>query len=219
MKQAFCSWSGGKDSVLAYYLATRSGLNISCLLNVVEDDGEYSCTHGLPVTLLQAQAQLVGVPMVHLKTNGIKYEEDLRALLRSFKQKGFEVGVFGNGDIKPQWIGGVCREEGLDPRFPLHSIDKEKVLRNLVVLGFETIVVAARADLLGPEWLGRRVDEDFIKAWGEMKRKNGIGPADESGLYHTLVIDGPIFKRKLEIIESKSVLRHGYWFLDIQKVA
>ena len=39
MEQAFASWSGGKDGCMALYLASKGGLNIRYLLNMVTEDG------------------------------------------------------------------------------------------------------------------------------------------------------------------------------------
>jgi len=39
----------------------------------------------------------------------------------------------------------------------------------------------------------------------------------EAGEYHTLVVDGPLFKKRIEILESSKVQRKGYYFLDISK--
>jgi len=219
LKKAFCSWSGGKDSCLAYYLAQQEGITFSYLFNVLDEDGETSCTHGLPASLMRLQAKLAGIPLVQLKTNGIRYEEDLRKQLHEFKDQGINTGVYGNGDISPIWIGGVSKEEGLDPVFPLKDIHKTEVLNKLIVLGFKTIVVTARADLLGQQWLGKEVDEQFIIDWEQLKKKHNITPDQEAGLYHTLVLAGPIFKGQLEIVKTEKVLRNGYWFLDVRAVA
>ncbi len=38
----------------------------------------------------------------------------------------------------------------------------------------------------------------------------------EIGEYHTFVLDGPIFHKKIEITKSEVVLNAGLWSLDIQ---
>jgi diphthamide synthase (EF-2-diphthine--ammonia ligase) len=45
---------------------------------------------------------------------------------------------------------------------------------------------------------------------------NKITPCGEAGEYHTLVIDGPLFKKELEIISAEKILRDEHWFLDIK---
>jgi len=215
MNKAFVSWSGGKDSCLSYCRALASGLKVCCLVNILTADGKYSCTHGLPASFLQAQSQAIGIPLVQLQTSGEKYEADFKKLLRNFKQKGIEGGVFGNGDVEHQWIDRVCREVGIIPHFPLDELSKDTILSEFITLGFEAIVVTTKADALGEEWLGRKMGLDFLKQLDELGKIKNITPGSKVGVYHTAVIDGPIFKKRLEIVSSERVLRDGYWFLNI----
>ena len=48
----------------------------------------------------------------------------------------------------------------------------------------------------------------------EYLKKKNIDICGENGEYHTLVTSGPIFKRRIRLIESKTVVRDDYWFLD-----
>ena len=43
----------------------------------------------------------------------------------------------------------------------------------------------------------------------------GVDACGEGGEYHTLVVDGPIFKKRLGIIESNIILKDEYGFLNI----
>jgi uncharacterized protein (TIGR00290 family) len=80
--------------------------------------------------------------------------------------------------------------------------------------GFKAVVVATQANLLGEEWLGRTLDKRFLK---EIKHLDSVDICGENGEYHTLVVDGPIFKQRIEIKEAQKILRGGYWFLDIRE--
>ena len=51
----------------------------------------------------------------------------------------------------------------------------------------------------------------------ELKETKEITPCGEAGEYHTLVIDGPMFNQRVEILETNKVLREGRWFLEILK--
>ena len=88
-------------------------------------------------------------------------------------------------------------------------------MRDFIDLGFEAVVVATRADLLGEEWLGRKVDMDFIRHLERLRETKNITPCGEAGEYHTFVTDGPLFRQRIEILESKKVLRDEHWFLEI----
>jgi uncharacterized protein (TIGR00290 family) len=138
-------------------------------------------------------------------------------MLRTLKQEGITGGVFGDIDFNPhrEWLDRVCGDAGITPHFPLWLQNQNKIMNDFIELGFETVVVATKADLLGREWLGRKVDLAFIKDLAALGKN--ITPCGEAGEYHTLVIDGPMFKQRLEILEAAKVLRDGRWFFEIQK--
>ena len=70
-------------------------------------------------------------------------------------------------------------------------------------------------DLLDETFVGRRIYKRYL----EDVTHKGIDVCGEHGEYHTLVTDGPIFKRRMVLQESQRVLRDGYCFLDIRKYA
>jgi len=217
MHQVFVSWSGGKDSCLACYRAIASGLKVSCLANTVSEDGKRSFSHGLSAEVIKVQSQAMGIPLVQRPTNSTNYEAEFKNMLRAFKQEGIEGGVFGDIDFEEhwQWIDRVCREVAITPHLPLWGERQEKVLRDFINAGFEAIIIAAKAELFGEEWLGQKVDLDFIKHLKQLREKKDITLCGEAGEYHTLVVDGPLFKKRVEITESKKVLRNERWFLEI----
>jgi uncharacterized protein (TIGR00290 family) len=81
--------------------------------------------------------------------------------------------------------------------------------------GFVSVVVAVKPDKLGKEWLGRTIDRQFLK---EITELGDISLTGEAGEFHSLVIDGPIFKKRLEIIEAEKEFRDDRWFYAIKKV-
>lgn len=219
MHRVFTSWSGGKDSCFACYRAIASGLKVGYLLNMITEDGKRSWTHGQSPELLQAQSQAIGIPLVQRQTTMDSYETEFKNALLSLKQDGVTGGVFGDIDIEEhrQWVDRVCREVDITPHLPLWGESQERILRDFIASGFEAIIVVAKADLFGEEWLGRKVDLDFLAHLDELKRTNDIQLCGEAGEYHTFVTDGPLFNQRIEILETNKVLREGYWFLEILK--
>ena len=219
MHRVFASWSGGKDSCFACYQAKVSRLEVRYLVNMVTEDGKRSWTHGLSTELLQMQSQAVGIPLIQRRTTMADYEVKFKDTLLALKQGGIEGGVFGDIDLEQhrQWIEGVCQQADITPHLPLWGQSQKKILSDFIALGLEAVVVVARADLFGEEWLGRRIDLDFLSHLSELKRTNDIQLCGEAGEYHTFVTDGPLFKQRIEILETSKVLREGRWFLEILK--
>ena len=219
MHQVFTSWSGGKDCCLACYRASASGLKVCYLANMVTEDGKRSWTHGLSSELLQVQSQAIGIPLIQRRTTRADYEAEFKDMLLALKQEGVSGGVFGDIDLNEhrQWIERVCQQVEMTPYLPLWGQSQKTVLNDFIGLGFEAIVVAAKADLFGEEWLGRKVDLDFIDYLVELRETEDFTLCGESGEYHTFVTDGPIFNQRVEILETNKVLRENHWFLEILK--
>ena len=220
MKQAFVSWSGGKDCCLAFYQAIASGLKIRYLANMLTGDGTHSRTHGLSAEVLRSQSQAIGIPLFQSKATWDTYENEFKKMLGSFKRKGICDGVFGDIDLDEhrEWVERVCRTVNITPHLPLWGKEQDEILRYFISLGFEAVVIATKADLLGEEWLGKTIDIDFIDQLTELQKTKNITPCGEAGEYHTLVTNGPIFQKRMEILGTRKLLKDEHWFLQILKV-
>ncbi len=219
MHQFFTSWSGGKDSCHACYRAVVSGLKVGYLANMITDDGKRSRSHGQAPELLQAQSRAIGIPLVQRRATWGNYEAEFKDMVIAFKREGVMGGIFGDIDIEEhrQWVERICHEVDIMPYQPLWGQSQDKIMRDFINLGFEAIVIATRSDMLGEEWLGRRVDLDFLEQLDKLRETKDITPCGEAGEYHTLVINGPLFNQRVEILETNKVLREEHWFLEILK--
>jgi len=65
---------------------------------------------------------------------------------------------------------------------------------------------------MGEKWLGQEIDSDFLE---RIKHMPAITPCGENGEYHTYVYDGPIFKKRVVIFDTRKTLRNGHWYLEI----
>jgi len=212
--KAFVSWSGGKETSLACYRAMQKGFEIRCLLNMVSEDGEYSRSHGIGADLLRAQAEAIGSPIVQRKTTWNTYEEEFKKAALDLKKEGIEAGVFGDIDVQEHrdWVERVCNEVGINALLPLWKGERVELLKEFIQTGFKAIIVATNSDFLGKEWLGREINGEFIEG---LKAIGDVDLCGERGEYHTFVYDGPIFKKSVEFIIGKKVLKDKHWFLEL----
>ena len=88
------SWSGGKDSYLAYHLAKEFGHEIRYAIHMnIEDESFY---HG-PEELIYAQtSNCLGLKLFVARTTWSSYERDFKNILRQLKLLGVEGVVFGD---------------------------------------------------------------------------------------------------------------------------
>lgn len=214
------SWSGGKDSCLACYKAMVNGYKIEYLLNFISKEHKRGCFHGIESGLLKAQAALIGIPLVQKEVSPDmkKYEEEFKEAVRELKAKGARKMVFGDIylDEHKDWVERVCNDIKIGPLEPLWGMPADRIIEDFISLGFKAIVVSCQAKLFTKDFIGRYIDKDFL---AELKER-GICPCGENGEFHTLVVDGPIFKKRIEILESETVFKKGFWeyyFLDIRQ--
>lgn len=212
------SWSGGKDSCLAYYKAIKKGYDVKRLLNFVSREYGRCCFHGIQRDLIKLQAELIGIPLVQKEVTADmkEYEKEFKEAVLEFKD--IESMVFGDIylDEHKDWVERVCKDIGIMPIEPLWNVPAIDVAEEFVDLGFKSIVVSCQADKFEKDFVGRIIDKELIN---ELQEKN-ICPCGENGEFHTFVVDGPIFKRRIKILESEPVLRESfwkYWFLDIKE--
>ena len=214
--KAVVSWSGGKDGCYACYLAPSLGYQVSSLLTMVSRQFRRSGGHGIEARLMRRQAEATGIRMLQQEYAADNYEEMFKSALRELRGKGVQALV--TGDIYLQehrdWVERVAGEVGLEAVLPLWRMKPGEVTRGFIGAGFEALVVATQADQLGEEWLGRRVDAKFIS---ELMALGRVDPEGERGEFHTFVLDGPLFKKRIEVLETGRVLRDGRWFLDIPR--
>lgn len=216
MQKVFASWSGGKDCCLALHRALAEGLDVRYLTNTVTADGLRSCSHGMVAPVIKIQAQALGIPIVQQPTTGENYREQFVKMLQAFQGEGITGGVFGDIDFNPhrEWIEGVCTETGMMPHLPLWGEDQYKLMLEFIETGFTAVIVAVKKDFFSKEMLGTIIDRRFLDSLGK-----NITPCGEAGEYHTLVIDGPIFQKRLVLAETAKVTRGEHHFLEISSAA
>jgi diphthine-ammonia ligase len=209
----FCSWSGGKDSCLALFRALGSGLRPTVLLTMLTETGERSRSHGLPVTLLEEQAERLGMRPVTVCTSWDDYEKNFLDAARRFRREGISAGIFGDIDLEQhrEWVERVCAKEGIEALLPLWKHSRDDLLTELLSSGFKAVIVSVKEGVLDRDFLGKSLDATVI---GDMKDA-GIDASGEEGEYHTFVTDGPIFSKPVEFSRGSIHLRDGYHFLDL----
>jgi diphthine-ammonia ligase len=212
------SWSGGKDSILACHKAMARGHQVVCLINSVSKRYGRVSFHGVRRELVALQARALGVSILQPRVTRTNYEQEFKKALKGLREEGIKTAVFGDIHLQDHrdWVERVCRLSRINPVLPLWKIETDAVLAELVKSGFEAYVVSTQASKLGKEWVGRRIDREFISDIKKVRKKSNIDICGEAGEYHTFVVDGPIFKKRIELLRTRKVFIRGYWFLDIK---
>jgi len=210
-RRFFCSWSGGKDAYLAFARAVAAGARPEALVCMLHEDGQRSRGHGLPVALLEAQAEALGVPLVTGATTWDDYEATFVGVLHELRRQGVEAGVFGDIDLEGHrvWVEGVCKVADLACHLPLWQAPRRRLIDELLAGGVRATVVAVDAAKLDASFLGRELTAALV---AELEA-TGADACGEEGEYHTMVTAAPLFSAPVPLGWDGCVERDGHWVL------
>lgn len=213
-------YSGGKDSTMALYHALQDS-EVRFLVSMVSDNPESHMYHVPNIKLTSLLAEALEMPLIESRTEGVEEEEveDLAETLSMLKERGVDAVYSGAlySEYQKSRIDDVCRRLGLKSVAPLWHRDPIDYMEEVVDLGFRVMVTAVAAEGLDESWLGRIVDRRMISELADLSERYGINPAFEGGEAETLVLDGPIFKKRLEILEYEKKWFFDNGFLDIKR--
>lgn len=230
-KKAVLNWSGGKDSAHALYkILQQDEYEIVSLLTTINQSTCLSTMHNIPIALLQAQSERLGIPLkiVGLKPKGSMedYSSTMNSVSREFKNEGVTHFIFGDiflHDVR-SYREQQLKTLGITVVEPLWNKTSQEVMDDFLETGLKTVIVTTMADGLGQTAIGRVIDRSFVNQLPE-----GTDPNGENGEYHTFCYDGPIFSSpvpfKMGVPYAKSFdigLADGntktftYCFVDLQ---
>lgn len=202
-------FSGGKDSTMALFNALNNGDNVSYLLSMKSSNEESYMFHVPNIHLTEMLSEALEIPLIIADTEGVK-EEELQDLKREFqKLKDLGVEAIYTGALYSTYqksrIEKLGSQTGLKIISPYWHVDELEYMNEIVDLGFEVIVSGVFADGLDESWLGRTIDQKAIEELTVLNKKYYVDIAFEGGEAETLVIDGPIFKKRINILEAKKI--------------
>jgi uncharacterized protein (TIGR00290 family) len=210
------SFSGGKDSTLSLYRMIKDGYKVIGLL-VTFDNQNDSCFHRIPKDILKEVSKELEIPLIEVDcSDGKIYEEEFERALKSAKDKGAEICVFGDIDIEAhkKWCLDRCNEAGIKGNFPLWQDDRESLTNEFLDYGFKAVIKKINLKALGEEFLGKELTKDVVN---EVKNL-GCDPSGENGEYHTLVFDGPIFRQGVKFNKASKEIVGDFGYLTINNV-
>lgn len=231
--KTYFNWSTGKDASLALYQLQKSEkFQIDRLVTSINTHHNRVSMHGLRRELLMTQAKEIGLPVTTIElpeqpTMEV-YNKEMQSTVSKLKREGYSHCAFG--DIFLEDLR-VYREKQLKPygincSFPLWKRNTKELIEEFLNLGFKAIVIAINGELLDPSFVGRIIDEKFLK-----DLPSNVDPCGEHGEFHTFCFDGPIFTNPIKFTLGEKVFREykkpdekeknsnnykmGFWFVDL----
>lgn len=202
-------FSGGKDSTMAVYNAIKNGEKVEYLISMISENPHSYMFHVPNIHLTELLSEAMDIPIINMTTKGEKEKEleDLKNILTLLKAAGIE-GIYSgalSSTYQKSRIDKLCSELGLVSTAPLWHLDPKEYMLNIIKLGFEVIITSVSAEGFDKSFLGRKIDEELIRELEKLHDKYHIHLAFEGGEAETLVLDGPLFKKKVKILKSKTL--------------
>lgn len=221
MSKAVASWSGGKDSASALHKAVAGGISVIGLVNIISSETKRVAFQGLPPGLIRLQAEALGLRLFQEEYAATESPQSCRAqasqtFSRLATEKGIRALVSGHiseTDVQKSQLESLCRETRLILHAPLAGLSTEAVITEFFRLKLKAVIVNVDIEKVDEAWLGKPLDEAFISHL----RGKSLNLCGDLGEYHTLVTDGPLFKKSIEF-RANGIIPLGYRrrLLDIQ---
>jgi diphthine-ammonia ligase len=206
-------WSGGKDSCFACYKAMSQGMNVAYITTFLWETPSL----GHPQELISLQSEASGIRHVTTKVKEPYFEGYREAISRFIKEDGIEGIVTGDisfiDSYHGDWIGDVCKGLDVEVIRPLWGLDRYEIMNDMLTQGFKAVFSCVKEPWFDENWLGREIDWQCLKELTALEEKYGMDICGEMGEYHTMMIDGPIFRQAIQIDEFTKEKKESAFYM------
>ncbi|MBE4947078.1 Dph6-related ATP pyrophosphatase [Chryseobacterium culicis] len=205
--KALFNWSSGKDSALALYQTLQENrYEVAVLLTSINQEFQRISMHGVSVSLLEKQAESLGIPLIKMELpkepSMEEYRQMMSKTMTDVQAQGITHSIFGDiflEDLR-KYREDQLKAVGVEAVFPLWKRNTSQLIQEFLALGFKTIVTCVNGSYLDKSFAGRIIDQKFIDDLPE-----NVDPCGENGEFHTFTFDGPIFKKPVQFEIGETV--------------
>jgi len=169
--------------------------------------------HNVPIDLIQAQADALGIPLLRYGYTPASFEGVFRQALGDLRQRDMTTIIFGDihlVDVRG-WYEERTTAAGLIHREPLWGDDPGQLVRECIDRHYQATITCIELERAKPEWLGATLTEELVREF----ELAGIDVCGERGEYHTFVIAGPLFSQEVPVKLGEEVTDGRFKVLDI----
>jgi uncharacterized protein (TIGR00290 family) len=186
------------------------------LLTTVNETHERVAMHAVRLTLLEAQAEAAGLPLVIVRIPhgcaNAAYEAAMGRVLENAKAQGVRGVAFGDlflEDIR-RYREKQMAGTGVRLLFPLWGRPTPALASQMLDAGLRARITCVDPRVLAPSFAGREFDRRLLA-----DLPPGVDPCGENGEFHTFAWDGPMFGHPIPVRGAEVVTRDGFVFADL----
>ncbi|MBI2545002.1 MAG: diphthine--ammonia ligase [Candidatus Aenigmarchaeota archaeon] len=201
-------YSGGKDSTMAVNYALENGWDVETLISVKPKSTESFLYQYATVEWTKLSSEALGIPALHVKSEkiGAKDEADeLEKVFKNLKVDAILMGGVGLQETQIRELKRVANKFGIELIVPYNDLTSEQLFEKTIDSGFDIMLTDVASDGLTMNWLGKKLNKENSEEFKHMSKEFGFDILGEGGYYNTFVVDGPIFKKKIEFTQTESV--------------
>src|SRR5438034_6837362 len=163
------SWSSGKDSAwMLHKLKQDPAMQIGGLLTTMNEAFDRVAMHAVRRTLLEAQANAVGIPLrtvpLPWPCSNEEYEARMRTAVEQAVAEGFTHVAFGDlflEDVR-RYREDRLAGTGLQPLFPLWQTPTAALASEMIAGGLQARVVCLDPRVMPRSLIGAQFDEQLL---------------------------------------------------------
>ena len=198
-------YSGGKDSTFSIFKIRELGHEVVCLIAMIPSADDSLLFHYPNIGLTHYLAEAMQIPLTTFAVNKESKEGEFQALEQAIIQVKSDYDIQGivHGAISSRFqnelFRRICSDNQLVMFTPLWNEIPLQYMYGLLSEKFDIKIVSVSAMGLGKDWLGKSLDTNSISLLESLSKKHGFDLAFEGGDAETLVVNCPLFTKKLDI--------------------
>lgn len=205
-------YSGGKDSTYAIEYAKSRGWDIQYLLSVKPNRKDCFLFHFATVENTKYQAEILGTKHILVKCNVADPKKEANIVKEVVEKNPVDAVILGGVGLQVTQLKSV--QEALLPLgtevFAAHAgLDHDKMMEEMLDKGYKFMITQVASDGL-IDWLGREITVDNFEELKRAAFDYGFHIGFEGGYADTFVLDGPIFDKRIEVMESEKIVDDDY---------
>ena len=198
-------FSGGKDSTYAIFKTTLQKHDLCCIMMMHPSSDDSLLFHYPTTNLLDKISNAIGVPVLEHSSNVSEKNHEVNELTHLIKKAVDEFSIDGliNGCISSRFqldiFQDICDKLKIKLVSPLWNIDSDYYYKQLLGQGFEIMITRVAALGLDSSWLGKTITKDNLAILKKLSLKYQFNITFEGGEAETLVLDCPLYKKRISI--------------------